>query len=82
MKVLKFQAAWCGPCKMLSRVLEDMQLSVEVQSIDIDTDKELAIQYGIRGVPTCILLNDTGAEVRRQSGVMTEAQFNKFVDAS
>jgi len=81
MKVLKFQADWCGPCKMLSRVLEDMQLNVEVEPIDIDANKELAIQYGIRGVPTCILLNDDGAELRRQSGVMTEQQFNKFVEA-
>lgn len=81
MKVLKFQADWCGPCKMLSRVLEDMQLSVEVEPIDIDANKELAVQYGIRGVPTCILLNDDGAELRRHSGVMTEQQFNKFVEA-
>ena len=82
MKVLKFEASWCGPCKMLSRVLEDMELSVEVDPIDVDTNQELAVKYGIRGVPTCVLLNDEGVEIRRQSGYMTEAQFNTFVDAT
>jgi len=81
MKVLKFEASWCGPCKMLSRVLEDMELSVEVTPIDIEANRDLAIEYAIRGVPTCVLLDDTGVEIRRQSGSMTEVQFSKFINA-
>ena len=81
MKVLKFEASWCGPCKMLSRVLEDMELSVEVTPIDIEANRDLTIEYAIRGVPTCVLLDDTGVEIRRQSGSMTEVQFNKFINA-
>lgn len=78
MKVLKFSATWCGPCKMLANVLEDYK-GVEIENIDIDEHQEVAIRYGVRGVPTCVLLNDEGGEVRRQSGVMTISQFEKFV---
>lgn len=79
MKVLKFAADWCGPCKMLSKTLEDYKGDVEIQEIDIDADQEVAIRYGIRGVPTLVLLDDTGVEVRRKSGMMMLGDFEKFV---
>ena len=78
MKILKFQAEWCGPCKMLSKTLEGYD-EVEIQEIDIDADQEVAIRYGIRGVPTLVLLDDNGAEVRRKSGMMMMNDFEKFV---
>lgn len=79
MKVLKFAAEWCGPCKMLSKTLEDYNGDVEVQEIDIDADQEVAIRYGIRGVPTLVLLDDNGSELRRKSGMMMLGDFEKFV---
>ena len=81
-KILKFSMEGCGPCKMLTRVLEDIESPLPIEEIDVDANKEIAVKYGIRSVPTCILLDDGGAEIRRQSGYMTEAQFNKFVDAT
>ena len=78
MKILKFQAEWCGPCKMLSKTLEGYD-EVEIQEIDIDADQEVAIRYGIRGVPTLVLLDDNGAELRRKSGMMMMNDFEKFV---
>lgn len=78
MKVLKFAAEWCGPCKMLSKTLEGYT-DVEIQEIDIDKDQEVAIRYGIRGVPTLVLLDDNGNELRRKSGMMMFNEFEKFV---
>lgn len=78
MKILKFQAEWCGPCKMLSKTLEGYD-EIEIQEIDIDADQEVAIRYSIRGVPTLVLLDDNGVEVRRKSGMMMFNDFEKFV---
>lgn len=78
MKILKFAAEWCGPCKMLSKTLEDYT-DVPIEEIDIDANQEVAIRYGIRGVPTCVLLDDDGTELRRKSGMMMLGDFEKFV---
>lgn len=78
MKILKFAAEWCGPCKMLSKTLEGYN-EVEIQEIDIDKDQEVAIRYNIRGVPTLVLLDDSGVELRRKSGMMMFNEFEKFV---
>lgn len=81
MKVLKFEASWCQPCKMLSRVIEDAKdkIGTEIECIDIDQNTDLAKQYGIRGVPTMVIVDDDGKEVKRQSGMMMEAQLLDFL---
>lgn len=57
-KVIKFSATWCGPCKMLSKVLEDVVTDIPFEHLDIDENQDLAKQYGVRGVPTMIMLED------------------------
>jgi thioredoxin 1 len=81
MKALKFEASWCQPCKMMTRIMEDAseQITIPVEKIDIDENMELAKQYGIRGVPTLVLVDDAGVEIKRQSGVMMEAQLLEFL---
>ena len=81
MKALKFEASWCQPCKMMTKIMEDAagQITVQVDKIDIDENMELAKQYGIRGVPTIVLVDDEGKEIKRQSGVMMEAQLLEFL---
>lgn len=79
MKVLKFYADWCGPCKMLTKVLEGETFSTEIEEVDIDANNEIASKFGIRGVPTCVLVDDTGTEVGRRVGMMTVTQFREFV---
>jgi len=54
------------------------KLTVPVQEIDIDEDQAVAIRYGIRGVPTMVLLDDTDKEIARKVGVMTEQQLLEF----
>ena len=79
MKVLKFSASWCQPCKMLAKTLEDYKGEVPIENIDIDESQEVAIRFGIRGVPTCVLVDDSGVEIKRQSGMMMLDQFEEFL---
>lgn len=85
MKLLKFYADWCGPCKMLTRVIEDNKADIEslmvtIEEIDIDNDMDTAKKYNVRGVPTLILVEDSGQEVRRKSGYMGEGELIRFVE--
>ena len=68
-KILKFSASWCQPCKMLSRNLETA--GIQVEEVDIDEKEDLAIQFGIRGVPTLVHVNEFGGEIKRLVGVKT-----------
>ena len=79
MKLLKFYAEWCQPCKMLSKVMEGVDLGVPVENIDIDNNMEIAKQYSVRGVPMLVLVEDDGKVIRTKSGYMNEADLVKFV---
>jgi thioredoxin 1 len=81
MKVLKFEASWCGPCKMLSKVIAESQekISIPFEVIDIDETPNLAMQYGVRGVPTLIVLDDDGKELRRKVGMQRESDLLQFL---
>lgn len=68
MKVLKFYATWCGPCKAMSMILNGMDNLPEIEEVDIDENTELTAQYGIRSVPTLVKLDDAGNEVDRYVG--------------
>ena len=71
MKVLKFYATWCGPCKGMSMILKGMENLPEIEEIDIDQNTELTTKYGIRSVPTLVKLDDSGAEIDRYVGSAT-----------
>ena len=68
MKYLYFSAAWCGPCKSLSPIMNEVSSQVAVEKIDVDLDYERAQQYGVRNIPTVILV-DGVTEVKRFIGV-------------
>lgn len=79
MKLLKFSASWCQPCKMLSKTLEGMTLPLEIESFDIDENQQKAIDYGVRGVPTMVVVDDTGKEVKRVVGYKNEKQILEWL---
>lgn len=72
--VVDFFATWCGPCKMVSPIIEKVSndiTNVKFVKIDVDKHEELARIYGIMSVPTIIFFKD-GKEVRRHIGFISE----------
>jgi thioredoxin 1 len=67
-RVLRFTATWCGPCKMLAKNLEEVNTQVPIEVVDIDVNQETAIDYGVRGVPTLIMLEGNN-EIKRLVGM-------------
>jgi thioredoxin 1 len=82
MKVLKFYASWCAPCKGLSMVVEGIKDQVEIpfEDVNIEEQMELAAKYGIRSVPTMVIVDESGTEIKRQSGMLNEEQLLAFID--
>lgn len=78
-----FHAEWCGPCKMMKPVLEELhQLmgnSIRILKIDIDKNKAVANSLNISGVPTLILFKN-GQTLWRQSGVHSARQLQLIID--
>ncbi|UVD81566.1 thioredoxin family protein [Mycoplasma iguanae] len=58
--LLNFHALWCGPCKMLGPVLEEIskELNVDIYKVDIDKDREFAIEMQVQGTPTTFIFKD------------------------
>lgn len=84
MKLLKFYADWCNPCKQLSRVLEGMEIppSLTLQPIDVDSDEadELTEKFNVRGLPTLLVLNEQDEEVERLVGGTTAEELKVLFD--
>ncbi|AEE18882.1 thioredoxin [Dokdonia sp. Hel_I_63] len=78
--LVDFYATWCGPCKTLGPILEQVKDElgdqVKIVKIDVDKNQPLAAQYNVRGVPTMILYK-AGKQVWRQSGVLEK---NTIID--
>lgn len=66
-QLLYFSAGWCGPCRQLGPIMEQVGQEVPVQKVDVDAQPELAQQYGIRNIPTVVLV-DGGVDVARKVG--------------
>ena len=78
-KILRFTASWCQPCKALAMQLEEANVSLPIEVIDIDVHSEIAMEYGIRSVPTLIML-DENIEMKRMSGMKTKQQLTEWIN--
>ena len=78
-RVLRFTASWCQPCKMLSKILEDVNTGTPVEVVDIDERPETAVEFGIRGVPTLVMVEE-GAVTKRLVGVKTVQELEAFIN--
>jgi thioredoxin 1 len=79
--LVDFYADWCGPCKMLEPVVEDLAASTPatVLKVDVDAHQQLAAQHGVRGVPTLLLVAD--GEVEEQLvGVQEESRLRSLIE--
>jgi thioredoxin 1 len=82
-KVTKFSATWCGPCKVLAPIFEQVKSTVDgvsFHSVDVDADSAAAIQYKVRGVPTIVIEKD-GQEVKRIVGATTQAALTSTINS-
>ena len=78
-EILYFSASWCQPCKQLAPVMERLKSEgkINYKKIDVDTDTVLSPKYGVRNIPTLILLNN-GNEVNRLVGAQPEQSILNF----
>ncbi|QQS16707.1 MAG: thioredoxin [Neisseriales bacterium] len=82
--LLEFWATWCGPCKMVAPILEDIaslyQGRLKVVKIDIDHNEKTTAKYAVRSVPTMILFKK-GEIVDTKLGAMAQSQLVSFIDS-
>ena len=75
-KLYYFSVPWCGPCKMLGPVMD--QSGLPFQKINVDNDTNNSVKYGVRSVPTLVLVDQTGKELNRLVGYISENQVKQF----
>ena len=81
--LVDFWATWCGPCKMIAPVLdelaEDYAGKLKICKVDVDSNKEAPAKFGVRGIPTLILFKNGAAEATKV-GALSKAQLKAFID--
>ena len=83
MRTLRFTSKTCVPCKVMAPVVDEMRkLGYDIidKKLEDEDSMKLAAELGVMQVPTFIVLDDDGQEVRRQSGAMKYSDFKTFLD--
>tara|TARA_B100001057_G_scaffold317947_1_gene318193 strand:- start:756 stop:1073 length:318 start_codon:yes stop_codon:yes gene_type:complete len=82
--MVDFWAAWCGPCRMVGPIMDEISDeyadTAVVGKVDVDTNQEFAAKYGVRNIPT-VLVFKNGEVVTRQVGVASKATYTEAIDS-
>lgn len=79
--LIDFYADWCGPCQVLSPIVEEVAKSnteVKVVRINVDNAEELAIEYGVMSIPTLVVMKD-GKEIKRSVGLISKSEIETLI---
>tara|TARA_B100000282_G_scaffold93530_1_gene65854 strand:- start:170 stop:418 length:249 start_codon:yes stop_codon:yes gene_type:complete len=76
--ILYFTAAWCGPCKALAPRMEKLKGQINYRKIDIDQDRDMSMKYSVRSVPSLVLVDQNGQELRRLVGNQPDENILNF----
>ena len=79
--LVDFNATWCGPCKMLGPILEEVAQEtdkVKIVSVDVDENEDLAASYGVSSIP-CLVLFKNGKESGRIVGFRNKEEIHEFI---
>jgi len=83
--LVDFWAEWCGPCKALAPVLDEIadeyDGKVTIAKVNVDENDQTPPKYGIRGIPTMLLFKD-GAVVATKMGALSKAELSTFIDTN
>lgn len=81
--LVDYWAEWCGPCKMISPILDEVagtyQGKLQIAKMNVDENREIPAKFGIRGIPTLMLFKD-GQLAATKVGAMSKAQLTAFID--
>ena len=82
--VVDFWAEWCGPCKMIAPILDEVSKDygekVQIAKINVDENQGVPAKFGIRGIPTLILFKN-GAVAAQKVGALSKSQLTAFLDS-
>ena len=81
--LVDYWAEWCGPCKMIAPILDEVASEyadkLKIAKLDVDQNAETAQKYGIRSIP-CLMLFKDGDIVATQVGALSKSQLSEFID--
>ncbi len=81
--LVDFWAEWCGPCRMIAPILEEVATAykgkLKVAKVNVDENSDIPAKYGIRGIPSLLLFKD-GQVVATKVGALSKSQLTAFVD--